>query len=632
MTTTRAGLGLALTIGLAACGDAAGPTPADATDAVPDAADASDAATADADLDGDAVMPDADDATDAADGDASGPQACAPGEACAAALTATGLCPDRCFPVPDRLACAGVVVADVCHVLPPETAPTAEVVLGDLRVTPIAWGDGAVVGQPMAFELRVTNESDRALDVPFAWRDPGLFTFEGATWRDVTGLQLPAHGTATLTATMTATRVTVFEREPAVVATFTFGDDTFEPRATVRFSDSEPVACGASHFPETYCPDPATCAASHDLYGSARCCDGVFFPGAACCSSDDCVGARCVDGKCVGEAPSLLAANTAPTGNVRLALVLVDEHPELAADPCADHADTLAGDLGLDAVGRWYDDLARRRLGRATMALRWTVRTGVATSDLFEPADARRDLDHFAHALGAFYAAHGCPLVGAFDKVVIAAPSLDLLGFGGLYADHGLIGVTGIGTPHILTHELGHSFGATDLYLDLGGALLHPKDLMGDNLGGLGEPEDGVLWGELGFGDLDRDGVVDVVRQAAFPDTLEVADLAAVITAKGSLEITWRFVGREVADVRDVVVADLHVAVPAASYEADLWQPGRVKRLAFDGTQVDLDAVRAAGSVAIAIDAALTFTDRDWQPVTRSVTLATDVSLSNASR
>ncbi|MFO0751221.1 MAG: hypothetical protein U1F43_36940 [Myxococcota bacterium] len=613
---------------LAACGDD-GAIHRDATDAadVPDApdiidgADASDAADA-VDASDASDTADASDAADAADttGDVpdAEPVACGDGFACNADLLDDGRCPGACFAVPDQLDCAaGEVAHGVCRVgLEPEPAPV-EVDLGDYRVTPIDWPSDVSVGDTFAIHLRLTNDTGTRLDIPFFFRDPGILSFTDASWVGHDVLTVPAHGTLEVTATATALQPTILS-QASIVGSFQLGnEDNYDLHVTVHYPDSEAIACGGEHFPDLYCPDPDTCYLSNNHYTSAECCGDVFFPGAMCCSDADCTGGACVDGKCVYDVPAFVAANTMPIGNQRILLVLVDSHPEFADDPCADRAAAMREPLQLDLVGDWYDDVAVRRFGHPTMQMRWIVRGGVATTDFLQPGDGN-DFGTFSTRLDAWMSERGCPVLGAYDKVIISASTVNLLGFGGVYFDHGNIGIGSPDLPYLFTHELGHSFGANDLYLDLGGVFHYILDLMGNNVGGGTYPTDGVLWGEVGYSDRDRDGVIDLVDFAAFPESLAVADLTATVTRKGALEIAWRFVGTESGVARKVIVDDFHAVIPAAHYDADNYMPGTGKHLSFDSTQVDLPGLQAAGSIDVSLRAELRTTDRNWQQVTHT--------------
>ena len=193
-------------------------------------------------------------------------------------------------------------------------------------------------------------------------------------------------------------------------------------------------------------------------------------------------------------------------------------------------------------------------------------------------------------------------------------PGVELGDFGGRYMGGGFIAMKTATSPYLFAHELGHAFGGDDLYLELGGSFQWRDDLMGNSLTAPPLPADGVLWGQMGFADVDDDGVIDIARYATAPDALSVDALTARITAKGALEIELEVAALQDGDARRLHLPFVHLTVPAAAYDTDLFDPRQRKLLTFDDTQVDLDALRAAGTVEIGVRVVHRFTDADWQP------------------
>lgn len=577
------------------------------TDAADDTADASEVDAAEDAADIADTQPDADDTSDA-EVDV-GPHACEDFTACDAPLDADGLCPGTCRSTDDTLRCSGTVKHAVCHTLTPIEIPTEAIDFGDFTVTPVQWPSDAVIGESYDLEVRVDNDLATPIVIPFRWKNPETWRIEEPSWAALAELPLEAGGSAYLTAKITAQHPTLFSAGGDIIVTFVFGDTPYEPRATVHFPDTEAIACGGEHFPASWCPGE-NCYESRNFYLSARCCDEVFFPGAMCCDDTDCQGGTCVDGRCLFGAPNLGSANNVPIGHQRIRLVLVDSHPQFS-DPCADHSEDLGAEIDLPTVEAWFDDLAERRLGRNAVDFRWIVTGGVATSDfLTGPAW----WDNYSRELNAFLEKRGCPIFDAYDKVIVSSSTVDLMGFGGIYFDRGYIAAFSPYNPYLLAHELAHSFGASDLYLDLGGVFLYPQDLMGNLLSSPPLPGDKVAWAEMGFGDVDRDGVLDVVALAAFPETLTAANLTATLTAKNTVELRWEFVANEDDAVKQVVVPNFRVRVPAANADFEQTYAGRWKTVTFDGNQVDLAALEAAGVIELSLAATYRFTDRDWQP------------------
>jgi hypothetical protein len=537
-----------------------------------------------------------------------GPRACGDHEACDELPDEAGVCHGTCRSTDDVLRCDdGEVVDAVCRRLSSRSQPTQEVDFGDFTVTPIAWPEDAYVGESYDFELRLKNDTDRELTLTFTWKHPDTFDLSDVSWEDTDGFRLGAGASARLTATITAMQPTLLSFDGGIIASFRFGEVVYEPRSVVHFPDSEPISCGGEFFPDSWCPSDG-CYESRNFYFSARCCDDVFFPGAQCCNDQDCIGGACVDGRCVWSVPQFGSANNAAIGHQTVRIVLVDTHLQFE-DPCADHFADVQDEIDFATAEAWYDDLAMRRIGRDAVDFRWIVQGGVATEDFLTGPNQWAD---YSRELDAWFSARGCPLFGTSDKLVVVSGTVDMMGFGGFYFSDGHIAKGAINNAYLLAHELGHSFGANDLYLDLGGVFLYPHDLMGNSLSGPPHPGDRVAWSEMGFGDIDRNGIVDVVELAAFPEELLVLDAEAVITGRRTIEISWEFGAREGDEIKQVLIPHYAIDVPAAEAHIEQSGAGRRKLIVLDETQLDLDAVAAAGEIEVIVSGKLSFTDRDW--------------------
>ncbi|MCA9519104.1 MAG: hypothetical protein KC635_29415 [Myxococcales bacterium] len=615
---------LALALALAACGDDGGAGSDADADAAGDTLAAEDTGAPDAH---DTLTPDDAGADGVSDTGGSGdtgpgdtaapdPVACGEGEACNTELLADGRCPGACFEVELPLTCRGTVALGACHPLgwAPRPAET-EVDFGDYTVTATDVPAQMTVGESAPLVVTVHNDTAAALTIPLSVRSPGSWDFADASWEGVDELTIPASGDVTLTATLTARAPTTLFEGIAPIVTFTFVErDVFEPRGVIDFAPGDDtVACGGHTYPTSYC-DGDDCYETRAYYAQSRCCGDVFFPGAACCARTDCLdGAACVDGVCVGAVPAFGGAVGPPVGRHRVLLVLIDTHAELTAGgACADHVDDVAEELRLADVEGLYDAWAEARFGGSAMDLRWTVRAGVTAGD-FLRGDGPYAWGDVKDAVAAYYDGAGCDGFDAYDEVIVSLPSLDLGQFGGRYFGDGFIGVKSPNNAYLLAHELGHGFGGDDLYLTLGGLFEWHDDLMGNDLAAPPLPGDGVLWGQSGFADVDQDGVIDAARFATAPDALRLVAPTAVVTAKGTLELDFGVAAVEGGVDKAVVLRRVRVRVPAASFDADVVDQRPTKVLVFDGTQLDLDAVRAAGELEVGFEARHRFTGADWE-------------------
>jgi hypothetical protein len=179
--------------------------------------------------------------------------------------------------------------------------------------------------------------------------------------------------------------------------------------------------------------------------------------------------------------------------------------------------------------------------------------------------------------------------------------------------------------PYLTAHELAHSWGATDLYLDLGGRYQYARSLMASWLSNPPYPNDAVVWAEMGYGDVNRNRVVDVVEYAAIPETLAAVDAKAVITPKDSVEISFDIVGLQDGVQGRVFVPSLDFNLPDYTLQGQMWVQGDRPLLVVDRWQVDLDRMIAAGTVAIDIVVRHTFTDANWTQ--RTLTLDTRLEI-----
>ncbi len=537
---------------------------------------------------------------------------CRADEACNARLLPDGACPGACIPQVYGRGCPGFVSHGLCQRLEPLPDGNPDADFGDLHVHVAAAPPLAYVGETHDVSVVVTNRGSRPFVVDFRSKHPDTWVLEDADFPSDPGFTLQPEEERVLTARMRAVAEDALMLNGGVMLTLGFGPDlSYDVRSLVAYPAAGNVACGEWAFPETYCPGGVPdCYANRLFYTSGRCCADVFYPATFCCADPDCLGARCVDGRCVTQAPNGLA-NTLPVGHQRFLLVRVDLDEPSPGGPCENRAAALRGPLRLDEAVAYFDAVIEARTGlRDVLAVDWTVFAGLRSDDfaagdfLYAP---------YVDALEAHLAEAGClDTFADFDKVIVASPLLDLAGTAGQAFDGDKIAVFVGDEPLLLAHELAHTFGASDLYLDLGGQFQYLFDLMGNNLGGFGPPEDGVLWAEIGLGDLDRNGVIDGFDVAAHPEALVVAALEAFLTDKRSLEIHLRLGGLEAGGVGRVIVNQLDLALPEFALQRDVYDSRDTKVVAFDEHEVDLDRLATAPAVAVRVQATLPTTDRNF--------------------
>jgi hypothetical protein len=306
-------------------------------------------------------------------------------------------------------------------------------------------------------------------------------------------------------------------------------------------------------------------------YPIAVCCDGIFHPGSDCCSDDQCDDGVCADGTCVSRL-MVTPYGASPLGapvHVLLVIADRDDLPAPAEGRCFDRSETLVPRLGLDRVAAYFRDLYARRTGLPAPPWRFTVLTGFET-DAIDGASLD-DMRAYAPALERHLVEEGC--VGSFqaefDRVVVHTPRFTTRR-GGLAFDVDRVGLRAY-SPALLAHELGHSFGATDLYLDARG--LHARDgaLMSSSGGSeVAIFREDVMRAEIGLDDVDGDGVLDAVGYSHAPDALLLEELRVTHVVAGTITVHLRVQGREEDGVHPLVPREVVVELPELGIEAPL--------------------------------------------------------------
>jgi hypothetical protein len=548
------------------CGEPTTPTGSPGDAAAIDAA-AIDAAAIDAALDAPRDVPASDGAIDAPPTDAGAPDTppadapparCPDGTACDGLLDDAGLCGARCVPAEYALRCHGETRAGVCLGAPPITTSTYE--RDGWERAPVTIPAEAVIGEAQAvvFSLRNTGATAR----PLAWRVTPLagWVIESEDPPSGSTHDVPPGASVQVTARMRPTAGSALDPGRQVAATV--GIDGVDARGgwpifiPARYPDGEGVRCGDRWFPEYI-------AGTSGNYGEARCCDGVFYPAAQCCVSSDCVGGgACADGRCLRGLTSVAFSATPLAGPQRVLVVLVDSPHAPAADPCADRTAELREELGLDDIEQWYARVAVSRIGRPAVSWRWTVLAGLRGATIGLPTGSVTP-EALHQQTEAWLRARGClrGFDADHDRIVVYAPSVDLGPYGGMVFRTHRVAQRSLG-PALTAHELAHTFGATDRYLDLGGSTQWAGTLMANAATLSDAARDDVLWAEVGLGDADRDGVIDVHQAALAPDALSIATLRVSAYAESrslvySLSFDVRERGRSLRNIPQQVTLSL---------------------------------------------------------------------------
>jgi hypothetical protein len=314
-------------------------------------------------------------------------------------------------------------------------------------------------------------------------------------------------------------------------------------------------------------------------------------------------------------------ANTLPLGPQRVLVVVADDPEALPpTDLCGQAWPEGEDRLRTRIVEDWFNDRAEARAGLRPLRLAWRF-AAVPDSLPFAPETQDTIWSRWLDLLYQWRQDHGCPPLSDYDKVIAWSPRLDLQGFGGQAGDRGRIGVAFLNGPYLLAHEMAHTFGASDLYLDLGGSTWLRGGLMANGWGIADPPEDLVTWGEMGLSDLDRDGVVDLASFLPAPDVLEVVRWNAALTAKETLELTLAVGGRQGDRSGRVLVPVLRLELPEHGATREVRDLRWEKVVAFDGYEVDLDAVGRRQRVTVRVRVELPVTTGDFRREVRVLDL-----------
>lgn len=546
------------------------------------------------------------------------PKRCHADEACNMLLDAHGDCLGQCIKQVSTNTCRGQVQNGLCY-RDLSSRTNQDETISDLLFKPVIVPIHTQQGNRAEFRISVTNLTAQAKSVTFSYQVRPQWQLVSASFKDLTRLDFKANETILLNMTMLALQADIFERglAPGRMITFHVDGNPYVVTTTVGYGpDQDHVACGSYYFPKTYCSTPSSCTSNYHHYFQSVCCQGVFYPGAMCCTRSDCPEGGCFEGKCISTTPALLG-NNLPFGHQKVLVVLSDV-PGQTHDPskvCTNRYNDLKGLLNLDAFEKYMDKVSQQYMGRRAAAYQWFVFTGIKTSD-FNPT-GQRDLESMHSALETYLISKGC-IQGphAFDKKYLIDPNVEIGSFGGKTGNGGLI-VTKNVDLYLFIHELFHTYGADDLYTNLAGTFQLSYDLMANYLTETAEL--GVTRGEVQWGDTNADGVIDIFEYAEYPDAIMVTKASALLSSKNTLEVMASIAATEKGVPKKILIHFIQIELPEYQAKKEA-RPGNV--LVFDSKEVDLDAIRKKGTVKMRVHASYFYTDRNF--VRKELKLAED--------
>jgi len=197
-----------------------------------------------------------------------------------------------------------------------------------------------------------------------------------------------------------------------------------------------------------------------------------------------------------------------------------------------------------------------------------------------------------------------------FDKKIIITNAVDIHRFGGMAYDMGWVVVHSYESSRFLAHELGHTFGATDLYINMGGQFQYARALMSNYPVKEIEPSPAlsmVMRGELGLLDSDFNGVIDIAEFAVFPESIEVKLRASLLVDRMTIEVSDDVYALENENKKRVLIKGVDIDIPLLGIK------GLVNGVrAFNLTKDQVDTLKNLRSVNMNVKAEYSFTDKDF--------------------
>lgn len=537
------------------------------------------------------------------------PTRCNTGEACNALLDKDGLCPGDCIPQVNKATCRGTVVNGLCMRQNRRENKTQTTRSG-LRFDPKQIPSQVRQGESGTFLLEVTNTTAQSKTVNLTYQARPQWLLENASLEGQ--ITFAANETKTLTLKMKGLKADIFEvggLADGRVVDIQIDGSPYTVYSTVSYPAQGNVACGTNYFPAQYCSG-TDCTQRRTRYSQAMCCDKVFYPGANCCTNTDCREGSCIDGRCTSEQLIGLASSV-HSGHERVLIVLSDQLdiPQDASKLCTNRYAEFKEKLKLDLIEAYLRKASQKYTKRDGVTYQWVVLAGYYTKD-FNPSGPR-DLRSMHTALETYMLQKKCiKNAHEFDKKILITGMMDITPFTGKAINGGMMGLKSI-NHYLMVHEMLHTYGANDLYLDLGGRFQYLFDLMGNNLGSYGEPEFGVSWGEVRWSDVNRDGVIDLFEYPRYPDAIIITKTDALLSQKDTVEITVKLATTEKGVTKRLLLRNFEIELPDYN---------NVKRTMFTSNpttvfhskEVDLAAIRKQGSIKVRVRATIHYTAPDF--------------------
>lgn len=533
---------------------------------------------------------------------------CSQQEACNNMIIEGKLCSGSCIYQEHILKCEGSVFNNLCYLTDPPEEPIYPNVIDGVYITLQSVPPYVKEEDTIDVTLILTNKDKDKKEISYSYKHPENWKIDPQNFEQSGKLIFEPYESKTLRFNATAIKANVLNTYYSPLITFYFNDIIYEIFIWATFNQKEGyLKCADQYYPQTFCMFQD--CSGYAIYNYATCCEDIFYPGSTCCNDEDCINGVCIDGKCTFQVPTIFIANTTLIQNNHILVILSDFEEFEEKDLCKDKHDKVKDFLQTDLIEEYYRTIIYRRTKRNDiLKFKWKVLAGFKSEKFI--LDDKYDFQSFRERLQQYLNNLNCGInMEEHDKIIIISPRLDLMGFGGMAFGQGYIGQIIGNNGYLTAHELAHSFGATDLYLDIGGNFQYKLSLMANNLGVYGFPEDKVTWGEIGLGDINQNGIIDLFEFAIFPEKIEIVNLRATLTYKDSLEISFEPVLIEEGRQKQGIFNSYYIELPEYNTAMEVYG---TPYIAFDQYSIDLNKIRMTKKVKVRIKTQYRYSDKDF--------------------
>jgi len=458
-----------------------------------------------------------------------------------------GVVDEGCGPVvnqSDVYQCPGNVVEGLCYTdIAPSPVTRATYEDENIKIWSNDYSLKLEKNQNFDFVLYIQNKKNQEFSLEYTYEIPGVFfqivnseLFDDyQTKGEILTFQIGE--TKQFSTTFKALKETLIEKEPFLY--FNLADDKTVFRTNVE-ADSNYVSCGGYKFPESF-DGMAEVMVNYD-YQIAKCCDDVFYPDFECCSDSDCSEGACIDGICLNKVDALDLAR----GNKRVLMVLSSNSGQTDSNPCINKESAYS--YQINYIENYYDTMARRYLNESSnfINFNWDVIGNFKISDIGLSGDV--EAGQILNKVSDY-----CNLnSGIYDEIIVYNSEQQhwcggRKGCAGRPIKLGVLNDSDTGFPRTdaitMTHEFAHNFGCRDLYDFAGSNFQWLAELMGQasgefpiNISITGLSNLQVCRGEMGWADLDDNGIAEIYEYTNRPEELKINYSRVFVNSYGLLQ------------------------------------------------------------------------------------------------